>query len=333
MRTEKELLIATKAFAAESKWFSWYLLGVTLFLYFATLAICLTELPLALRCGVSILSGLLIVRLFIFYHDFQHQAILTHSRLARAIMGMYGMLVLSPPSVWNRSHDHHHKHNSKDLLSSMGSFPTMTCSQYADASWLERLQYYWSRHPFTIIFGYITVFMIGMCVRAACVNPRMHKDAILALILHVGIGAVLLWLGWDKLVLGLILPLGVACGLGSYLFYAQHNFPGCILNSREDWTHVGAALRSSSYLKMDPVMNWFTGNIGYHHIHHLNAKIPFYRLQEAMSKLPELQKPSSITLAPWDVVACFRSNLWDGSAQRLVSFRDARLARMKLSTS
>jgi omega-6 fatty acid desaturase (delta-12 desaturase) len=162
-----------------------------------------------------------------------------------------------------------------------------------------------------------------MCVRNLLVAPRKHLDASLALGLHVVIGCLLLALGWDKLVLCLMIPLLVACGLGSYLFYAQHNFPGCRLYRREDWSHASAALCSSSYLKTNAVMNWFTGNIGYHHIHHLNAKIPFYRLPEAMAGLQELQKPASTTLHPKDVLACFRSNLWDPNLERFVSYRDA----------
>lgn len=325
VRTEKELLIATKAYAREDRRRSWLTLLSTLAFQGLAFAVCVSELPLVLRAVASVLSGLLIVRLFIFYHDFQHQAILTHSAPARWILDMYGMLVLSPPSVWNRSHDHHHKHNSKDLLNGMGSFPTMTCEQYANSTFAEKCAYYWSRHPLTIAFGYLTVFMMGMCIRAVIVNPRLHKDAGVALLLHVALIAVLAWFGLDKLLLGLLVPLAIACSLGSYLFYAQHNFPGCLLDSREDWTHANAALRSSSFLKMNPVMNWFTGNIGYHHIHHLNARIPFYRLPEAMEGLPELRKPASITLKPADIVACFRSNLWDTDTKQLVSYQAARL--------
>jgi omega-6 fatty acid desaturase (delta-12 desaturase) len=324
VRTEKELLIATKAYAREDRLRSWLALLSTLALQALAFAVCISELPLIVRALASVVSGLLIVRLFIFYHDFQHKAILTHSVPARWILDAYGMLVLSPPSVWNRSHDHHHKHNSKDLIRGMGSFPTMTCEQYASATFFEKCCYYWARHPLTILFGYFTVFAMGMCIRAIFVNPRQHKDACLALAIHIALITCLAWMGWDKLVLGMLVPLAIACSLGSYLFYAQHNFPGCWLDSREDWSHSSAALRSSSYLKMNPVMNWFTGNIGYHHIHHLNARIPFYRLPEAMAGLPELRKPASITLKPSDIVACFRSNLWDTDTKRLISYRAAR---------
>lgn len=323
VRTEKELLIATKPFASENKLRSWLELGLTLSLLATTLTVAVTNQLWFARLGASLISGLLIVRIFIFYHDFQHGAILTGSRLAKFLMDTYGLLVLSPPSVWNRSHDHHHKHNSKDLLSSMGSFPTMSKRQYQKASFLERTAYYWSRHPLTIVCGYFTIFMFGMCVRAIQTNVRTHKDAVLALALHIAIACTLGFIGLDELFFGMTLPLIVACGAGSYLFYAQHNFPSCHLDAREDWSHAGAALKSSSYLKMSRLMNWFTGNIGYHHIHHLNAKIPFYRLPEAMAALPELQKPASITLSVRDIVGCFHSNIWDVEAKKLISFRQA----------
>ncbi len=242
-------------------------------------------------------------------------------------MYVYGLLVLSPGSVWNRSHDHHHKHNCKETNEHIGSFPVMTCQQYAASTRWQKLSYIFSRHPVTICLGYLTVFMGGMCLRAIFLNPARHIDSVLALILHVAIAIGLASFGWDYLILCLILPLVVACGIGSYLFYAQHNFPDCKLDRREQWSYVRAALASSSYMRMHPIMHWFTGNIGYHHVHHLNAKIPFYRLHDAMESLVELQKPSSTSLRLSDIYACFRLNLWDTKLERFVSYREARLSR------
>ncbi len=326
MRSEKELLIATKQFASEIPFQSWWSLISTLLVFSASLGVCASELPLPIRCLSSIVNGLVVIRLFIIYHDYQHRAILADSTIAGVIMNFYGLYVLSPPSVWNRSHDHHHKHNSKDMASSIGSFPTMTCEQFSSASPLERFAYRMSRHPLTIALGYLTIFMGGMCIRALWINPRLHKDAALALVLHIAIASGLLLFGLDKLLLCLVVPLLIACSLGAYLFYAQHNFPDCRLNAREDWTHASAALRSSSYLKTNRLMNWFTGNIGYHHIHHLNAKIPFYRLPETMEHLVEVQKPASTSLRAVDILACFRANLWCPERNRLVSYREAKRA-------
>ena len=328
MRTDKELIIATKAFAFDDRSRSWWYLVSTMMAYFACLTVCLMDVSWLARMCASAVSGLLIVRMFIIYHDYQHHAILLNSHLASAIMRVYGLLVLSPSSVWNHSHDHHHKHNCKENSAAIGSFPVMTCEQFATASRWQRIQYVAARHPLTIGLGYLTVFMGGMCLRTMFSNPGRHADSAIALLLHVAIFAGLAWLGWDYLVLCLVLPLTIACGIGSYLFYAQHNFPGCILDRREKWSHVRAALQSSCYMHMSPVMRWFTGNVGYHHIHHLNAKIPFYRLPEAMQSLAELQKPSSTSLQIADIWACFRLNLWDCRQGRFVSYREASSCRV-----
>ena len=134
MRSEKELLIATRQFATENKAHSWWALWSTLVPYFLTLAICFSDAPYPIRILSSLLSGLLVVRVFVIYHDFQHRAILDKSTFASLILNVYGLLVLSPPSVWNRSHNHHHKNNSKELANSVGSFPTMSCEQFSEAS-------------------------------------------------------------------------------------------------------------------------------------------------------------------------------------------------------
>ncbi len=326
MRTDKELLLATKAFASDDKTRSWWYLFSSIALYFICLAICLSNLSWPVRVLASGVSALLIVRIFIIYHDFQHHAILVHSRLAGAIMYVYGLLVLSPTSVWNRSHDHHHKHNSKETNEHIGSFPVMTCEQYAASTRWQKWQYIASRHWLTIGLGYLTVFMGGMCIRAIFVNPTRHFDSAIALVLHAGLALGLSMIGWEYLILCLILPLTISCGIGSYLFYAQHNFPSCKLNHHQKWSYVRAALYSSSYMRMHPIMRWFTGNIGYHHVHHLNAKIPFYKLPVAMASLSELQQPQSTSLRILDIWACLRANLWDTQQDRFVSYREARLA-------
>ena len=112
-----------------------------------------------------------------------------------AIMYVYGLLVLSPTSVWNRSHDHHHKHNSKETNEHIGSFPVMTCEQYAASSRWQKMQYVASRHWLTIGLGYLTVFMGGMCIRAVILNPARHFDSALALVLHIGLAFGLTMIG------------------------------------------------------------------------------------------------------------------------------------------
>jgi len=320
MRSSKELLIASKSFASEQIWLSrWHLL-VAMSLYLLTLAIACSGLPMPIRIVSSIISGLTIVRLFIIYHDYCHGTILRKSWIAGGILKLYGLLVLSPSSVWNHTHDHHHKHNSRSSGINTGSYPLMTTEEYQSASTWKRFLYALSRHPLTVFSGYLTVFLYGMSLRSFFLHPKRHLDAGIAVLLHVALLVFCLYQGVDILILAMILPLVIACGLGSYLFYAQHNFPSCQLHKREEWHFVLAALKSSSFIRMNRVMHWFTANIGYHHVHHLNAKIPFYRLPEAMASLEELQSPGTTSLHPKDVFACFKLKLWDVEKGELVSF-------------
>ncbi|MDZ4851428.1 MAG: fatty acid desaturase [Pirellulaceae bacterium] len=320
MRTDKELLLATKRYASEVRWVSWWCLISTLAAYGLCLGIVVSDAALWVRIFASCISGLVTVRLFIIYHDYEHGAILQKSLFVKLIMQLYGMLVLSPISVWNRSHDHHHKHNCKETAISIGSYPIMTCEQYASTSLIKRMNYNLARHPLTMIFGYLTVFMYGMCIRAFVLNPKHHLDSGIAILLHLFLIGWLSLYGLDAVLLCLILPLFIACGSGSYLFYAQHNFPGCKLTKKDDWSYVSAALKSSSYIEMGLIGRWFTGNIGYHHIHHLNAKIPFYRLPVAMAALEELQSPAVTSLSLRNILKCWSLKLWDPDLDQLVPF-------------
>jgi omega-6 fatty acid desaturase (delta-12 desaturase) len=266
-----------------------------------------------------VLSGLLILRLFVIYHDQQHRSILSNSRLAEFFMRIFGVLVLSPSSVWRSSHSYHHNHNSKLRSASIGSFPVMTNEQYLKSTPAERRIYCFSRHPVTILLGYAFIFLHGMCLYPFFNNPRKSLDCLAAFAVHVLIGCTLIYfLGWQGWLLTQVIPHTVASAIGSYLFYAQHNFPTVTFENKVGWTNVKAAMESSSFMKTGPLMGWFTGNIGYHHIHHLNARIPFYRLPEVHEAMPELQNPKTTSLNPVEVFRCLQLKVWDVDAQKMV---------------
>ena len=179
------------------------------------------------------------------------------------------------------------------------------------------------RHPLTILFGYLFAFLYGMCLQPFLNNPREHFDCLIALLIHVAISIALVFnFGWTALVLSQVIPHFIAHGIGSYLFYAQHNFPGVIFGDSAGWTYEKAALESSSHMKTGPLWAWFTANIGYHHIHHLNARIPFYRLPEVLLAMPELQKPKTTSLHPREILRCLRLKVWDSEAQQMVGVRN-----------
>lgn len=319
MRTGQALILATKPFAKDDPVRSWWCILSTGFLLLAALAGTLWNFHWAARAVCSVFLGLLILRFFVIYHDQQHHAILPRSKIAEVLMQVFGILALSPSSIWRSSHNHHHNHNSKLRGSHIGSFPIMTKEQFLKSSRGRRVAYLFIRHPLTILFGYVFMFLYGMCVNPFINSPKKHWDCLLAFVLHLGVIAGLFWLGgWMALVFTLWIPCILAYAMGSYLFYAQHNFPGVSFRDNAGWTYEKAALESSSYMRTGRVMAWFTANIGYHHIHHLNAKIPFYRLPEVSRAIPELQAPRSTSLNPVDIFRCLRLKVWDVETQRMV---------------
>jgi len=322
MNSAQTLHARTKAYARDHSWRSWWCILSTAVLLVVALAGTLPVFPMLLRLGASLLAGLLSLRLFVIYHDQQHRAILPRSRLAEWLMRLFGIWSLSPSSIWRSSHDHHHAHNSKLFGSHIGSYPIMTREQYQKSTRGVRFKYLFMRHPLTILFGYIFVFHFGMIINPLLNSPRRHYDCLLALLLHLGLAVALVCLfGWLTWVLALEFPLFLAAALGSYLFYAQHNFPDVSFNDKGGWTYEKAALESSSYLETGPLMSWFTANIGYHHIHHLNHRIPFYRLPELYRDLPELRQAKTTSLRPFDILRCLRLKVWDVEAQRMVGVR------------
>jgi omega-6 fatty acid desaturase (delta-12 desaturase) len=319
MTNSETLYARTKAYARDHSWKSWWYVISTIFILAAAVAGTFPILPLPLRIVCSVLTGLLTVRLFVIYHDQQHRAMLPKSRVAAALMRFLGMCLLCPNAVWRASHDYHHSHNCKLRTANIGSFPIMTVDQYRQTPTGERVLYLFMRHPLTILFGYITVFIFGMVILPFFKAPRKNIDCIPTLILHT---ATAVWLGvhfgWLTLLLTMLVPFLIASAIGAYLFYAQHNFPGVVLKDKEGWTYEGAALDSSSHLKTGPLLRWFTGNIGYHHIHHLNHRIPFYRLPEIYHDIPELRQARTTSLHPFDIIRCLRLKVWCVKTQRMV---------------
>jgi omega-6 fatty acid desaturase (delta-12 desaturase) len=322
MSTTQTLHARTKAFARDNPLKSWWCILSTAFFLAIALAGTFPGLPLAVRAAGSGLAALLSVRLFVIFHDQQHRAILPTSRLAEVLMRVFGVWILCPSSIWRSSHDHHHAHNSQLRGSHIGSYPIMTKEQFSKSTGGERFRYLFIRHPLTILFGYFFVFLLGMVVLPLVRSPRKHFDCLLALWLHIALLVTLTAVfGWLTMLLTLVLPLFIASAIGTYLFYAQHNFPGVVFKDKEGWTYEGAALESSSFLRTNPLMAWFTGNIGYHHVHHLNHRIPFYRLPEAYRTIEELHAVKTTSLHPREIIRCLRLKVWCVETQRMVGVR------------
>ena len=323
VQTDMDLFKATLPFGVESLKTSWWVVASTFLLLFASLLGAALAPAWPVRLLFSLVSALLLVRAFITYHDYMHKAILSQSRIAAWLFRLFAVLALTPPGYWRHSHNFHHGHVGKLDAAATGAFTMMTTDMWREASFVERIAYRAERHPLTIVAGYVTIFLFSITLLPLIRNPARYWDSLLVLAGHVALIAGLwVWGGFDAAFFVILLPVTIASMIGSYLFFAQHSLEHIQMLPTETWTSRRAALESSSYMKLNPVMRWITGNIGYHHIHHLNVRIPFYRLPEAMDAIEGLQSPVTITLSWNDIRACFRCCLWDEGLQRMVTYRE-----------
>ncbi len=323
-RSEKELLLATRAFTDEDRAKGW-LAVISSFAMLGGLTAGAMFAPWwPLRLALALVCGLMYVRVFVLFHDFQHGAMLRGSKVAEALFWAFGTSMLTTPSVWKETHNYHHAHTAKIVGSHIGSFPVVTASMWKTMSPGQRRAYKLVRHPINIVLAVFTAFTIGMAIKPFLRAPKKHWGCLVGLVWVYGLMALSIVYGrFDLWAFGWLIPMWFADMAGTYLFYVQHNFPEAHIASREDWTFTKAATESSSYLVMGPVMNFFTANIGYHHVHHLNAAIPYYRLPEAMEQIPELQQPGKSTLAPGDIAAALKLKIWDADANKMVPFPSA----------
>ncbi|MFO0694219.1 MAG: fatty acid desaturase [Polyangiales bacterium] len=331
-RTKAEILADARRFAVEDVGRTWRLLAGTVFALVSALLVAGLARPWPLRALGSVVAGLVLVRLFIFLHDIEHGAILRTSPLRSLVSRLIGLLTLVSPPVWREFHNAHHgttallldddlaRHRGGDRVNRVVDVETW--SRLAPG---QRRAYRIVRHALIFVFAWITVFALGIGLGPLLRDPRRNADAALVLVLHfTGFATLVVLAGATNAFFLFALPVSVASTLGAYLFYAQHNFPDSrFLPQGSRWDSLHAALEGSSFFRMSPLMHWFTGNIGYHHVHHLDPRIPFYRLPEAMAAIPELHDPPSTSFAPRDVLACLSIHVWDPESERLVGFAEA----------
>lgn len=320
---EQKLILETLPFAKESKTRSWFYVLSSFLILGISQTIAFIDVPSVFRIFASVLSGLIIVRLFVIYHDFLHEAILRRSKLANVIFTIFGYYILTPKSVWNRSHNYHHAHNSKLFKSGFGSFPVYTKGRFEQLSKSEQRKYLFMRHPLVMLFGFYFTFLYGMCISPLIKNFSRNAEALIALLFHATIQFfVCLMFGWETFLFFGVLPHFISGAIGTYLFYVQHNFPSVVYSVDEDWTYEKAALESSSFINTTIFLNWVTANIGHHHIHHLNSRVPFYNLPKAFRSIEGLKNPKMTSLTVKDVFLCLRLKFWDSDQNKMVGLNN-----------
>jgi omega-6 fatty acid desaturase (delta-12 desaturase) len=304
---------------------SWRLLAVTVVLLSGAWTLVFMPLWWPLRLLIGLIVGGLLLRLCSFGHDYLHGAILARSKLARVVFTAVGLLVLAPPQAWTDTHNHHHAHNGRLPGEPIGAFPLLTTTAWREASFGQRLVYRLARSPFAMLLAWPGLFVLGLNLRYFLKNPRRYVSSGAALLLH-GFVHALVWTQGGPLTwaLALAVPYTTMCTIGAYLFYIQHNFPRAIHQVESTWERRHAALSASSYLGLPRALHWFTGNIGYHHIHHYDARVPFYRLPEAFAAIPEFTRPPDSSLGPRDVMRAFALVAFDVTSDRMLAARELR---------
>lgn len=312
------IILRTLKFRKENKRLSWFhsISSIVLLIFFIFCALFVEKFWSGFVFSLAIAA--MISRSFIIYHDYAHGTILRKSYFAKAMYFIYGIYVLAPLNVWKRSHDYHHRNIGKFFKPSIGSYPLVSKKKFNDFSKVKKVSYLFVRHPIVILFGYLFTFLYGMCIHPFISNPKKHFDSLLALCFHFSyMFLVFSMKDFQHVLLVVIIPHFLASALGAYLFYVQHNFPDAKYKNKDNWNYTFSALESSSFLKMNKVMRWITGNIGYHHIHHLNPSIPFYKLPETMESIVELQNPKSTSFKLRDIIACLKLKVWDEDTQMM----------------
>lgn len=271
--------------------------------------------------ALIITASALLVRIFIFFHDCCHNSFFASQRANRILGYFSGILIFTPYDDWRRSHGRHHA-TVQDLdRRGVGDIWTLTAEEYLAAPKLKRFAYRLYRNPF-VLFGLSpsTHFLILQRFPKKGAGKRERYSVVftdLAILAIIGVSS--LTIGWGTYFFIQLPIMAIAGTIGVWLFYVQHQFEGVYWARHESWDPMRAALEGSSYYKLPKVLQWFTGNIGLHHIHHVRPRIPNYHLQQCYEDIPTLQAVEPLTMRR--SLKSLRLNLWDEAGQKLVSFR------------
>jgi acyl-lipid omega-6 desaturase (Delta-12 desaturase) len=265
-----------------------------------------------------------LIRTFIVFHDCAHGSFLPSRRANGALGATLGVLVWLPFQGWRREHAIHHATSGDLDRRGTGDILTLTVDEYRARPWWGRTVYRVFRNPFVMFgLGWLLVLVLKprFVPRGA---PRRIRNSVLGtdLALALLVSGLCLTIGWRAYLLTQVPTLVVAGAAGVWLFYVQHQFEDTYWETNEAWEYDDAALHGSSYLKLPRLLQFFTGNIGFHHVHHLNAMIPNYNLESAHNDSARLQATPALSLR--EGLRATRLKLWDEERGRLVTYRETR---------
>jgi omega-6 fatty acid desaturase (delta-12 desaturase) len=276
---------------------------------------------------LAILAGGLMVRTFIIFHDCGHGSFFNSQKANHILGAITGVLTFTPYYHWRWEHAIHHSSSGDLDRRGTGDIWTLTVQEYLESSRWKRFAYRLARNPL-ILFVLAPLFLFTVLERIPSRKaPLRERYSVYWTNLALGLVAIgLIWaFGWKAYLIIQLTILTVAASAGVWMFYVQHQFEGVYWERTEEWDYVKAALHGSSFYKLPRVLQWFSGNIGFHHIHHLSSRIPNYNLEKCHKEEPLFQ-----TVKPITFFASFKSftfRLWDEQQRRLVGFGHVRNIR------
>jgi acyl-lipid omega-6 desaturase (Delta-12 desaturase) len=285
------------------------------------------DVSVLLTLALAIPAAGFLLRTFILFHDCTHGAFVP-TRRANTWLGMaLGVVVFSPFHAWRYNHAVHHGTAGDLDRRGTGDVHTLTVAEFNAMGARGRLVYRLFRNPF-VMFGlgplYALILQPRVISRSA--QPRIRRSVLGTDIALALVASTFCWLiGWQAYLLVQAPPILLGGAAGVFHFYVQHQFEDTYWERRPDWTFAESALHGSSHLKLAKPLQFFTGNIGLHHVHHLNARIPNYNLQRAHDENPIFHVVPTLSLR--DAARSVRLKLWDEDSGRLVSFAEARPPR------
>ena len=271
---------------------------------------------------LAVAAGGLLVRLFIIQHDCGHGSFFK-TRAANDLLGRaLSVLTLTPYGSWSQGHAAHHASTGNLDRRGRGDVETWTVDEYRSSSPLKKLFYRLYRNPFVMVgLGAPINFIVLQRVPLHANADSRRSILALDFALVVAFGLSCATFGVVRVLETYLPVIVIASWIGNWLFYVQHQFDRAHWERDQDWDFHVASLSGSSYFKLPPILQWFSGNIGLHHVHHLSSRVPNYRLQACLDAAPELERVTKvITLR--ESVGCWRLALWDERRRVLVGFRD-----------
>jgi omega-6 fatty acid desaturase (delta-12 desaturase) len=279
-----------------------------------------------LALALAPLTAGFLLRTFIVFHDCAHGSMFRSRRANRAVGTVLGLLLYTPFATFAHTHAVHHATAGNLDRRGTGDLPTLTVDEYLALSWRGRLGYRMFRNPI-IMFGLGPILSFAVLPRLVRkgMRPRMRRAVIRTnVIVLLLVTAVCMWIGPLDYLLIQWPAAWMAGSAGIFLFYVQHQFEDAYWKSADSWSFADAAIRGSSYLRLPAILRFFTGNIGYHHVHHLNARVPNYNLRRAHNALEMFRDVPVLDLRT--ALRTTRLKLWDERRGRLVSFPEASTA-------